>query len=104
MDGMNDADRRREPRFTVGARAILRRNHAEASYPATTINLSLAGVLFELDACSHPFAVGDELTCELVLPDAQEHAFSRWGIGQVVRATSNQVAVQLGAGEFAPEQ
>jgi hypothetical protein len=50
----------------------------------------------------HSLAVGEEVLCDLALPDSSEQAFSPWGIGRVVRVDAEAAALELEAGLFKP--
>jgi PilZ domain-containing protein len=95
------SDRRSEPRFFVGAPAILRRPNGDEAFPAVTLNVSAGGLLIEV-AGGHPFLVGEPLVCELALPDRPEQPFASWGIGRVVRVDHAEAAIELEAATFAP--
>jgi len=94
----NAADRRREPRFEIGAQAVVWRPNENEKYRAVTLNISGGGLLLQLN--SHPFEVGDEVTCEIELAEPQEHPFASWGVGQVVWVDQNNTAIELKSGIF----
>jgi c-di-GMP-binding flagellar brake protein YcgR len=95
-------ERRREPRFSIGAEAVLRRCDSQQSYPATTVNVSAGGLLLKLaETC--PFQVGEHLICEVALADSAERALASWGVGRVVRVDQVNMAVELKAAVFSPE-
>lgn len=92
------SERRRETRFSVGSQAILRRREGGDTYSAMTLNISTGGLL--LAVSPNPFAVGDELLCEIALPDAPDQAFVSWGLGRVVRVDDSKGAIELKSGVF----
>lgn len=91
------SDRRREPRFSIGVPAIVRRG--DDAYPATTLNICAGGVLLKLAEVS-PFKVNDRVVCEIDLTDVPEQAFASWGVGRVVRVEETRTAVELKSGIF----
>jgi hypothetical protein len=91
------SDRRREPRFSIGVPAIIRRGGD--AYPATTLNICAGGVLLKLAEVS-PFKVDDRVVCEIALTDIPEQAFASWGVGRVVRVEETRTAVELKSGIF----
>jgi hypothetical protein len=95
-------NRRREQRFEIGGQAVLRAETGGESYPATVLNVSGAGLFLRLD--SHPFQVGDEVVCEIKLPERPEQAFASWGLGRVVRMDLRGVAIELDSATFALDQ
>jgi Tfp pilus assembly protein PilZ len=92
------SERRRETRFSAGAQAILRRREGGDTYSAMTLDISTGGLLLALSP--NPFAVGDELLCEIALPDAPDQAFASWGVGRVVRVDDSKAAIELKSGVF----
>ena len=92
-------DRRREPRYYVGAPAVLRRPGGVETYSAVALNASSGGILLQLTG-TQPFQVGDEVMCELALPDSAEQPLASWGIGRVIRVDNGQAAIELDAGTF----
>ena len=91
-------DRRREPRFAIGAKATLQRDPGD-QYPAVTLNISSGGLLLKIED-TNPFAIGDQVVCEIALPDVADGAFAEWGIGHVVRIDHANAAIELRAGVF----
>jgi Tfp pilus assembly protein PilZ len=92
-------DRRREPRFSIGAQAVLRMQGDSKTYAAVTLNVSTGGLLLKVTE-SNPFTVGDNVECEIALPDAPQEAFASWGVGRVVRIDESGAAVELRSGIF----
>lgn len=96
------SDRRREPRVEAEVQALLHTANGGETYRATTVNISSGGLLLKTSQ-PHPFKVGDDVVCELRLPNSAEQAFSCWGVGRVVRASKEDAALELKAGVFPPE-
>jgi Tfp pilus assembly protein PilZ len=95
-------NRRREPRFEIGGHAVLRAETGGEGYAATVLNVSGAGLFLRLD--SHPFQVGDEVVCEIKLPERPEQPLASWGLGRVVRMDPTGVAIELDTATFALDQ
>ena len=93
------SERRHEPRFSIGAQAVLRRPEGSQSYPAVTLNISSGGVLLRLTE-ANPFSLGDQVFCEIALPESPDEPFAAWGTGQVVRISHADAAIELKAGIF----
>ena len=93
------AERRREPRFAIGAPVVLRLREGGKSFRATTVNVSTGGLRLQVPG-GHPFQVGDEISCELAFPGTADQAFAKWGIGRVVRVDESGAAIELTAGTF----
>jgi Tfp pilus assembly protein PilZ len=91
-------NRRREQRFEIGGQAVLRAETGGESYAATVLNVSGGGLFLRLD--SHPFQVGDEVVCEIKLPERAEQPFASWGMGRVVRMDPTGVAIELDTATF----
>jgi hypothetical protein len=91
-------NRRKEVRFEIGGHAVLRAETGGESYAATVLNVSGAGLFLRLD--SHPFQVGDEVVCEIKLPDRPDQPFASWGMGRVVRMDPRGVAIELDTATF----
>jgi len=96
-------ERRREPRYPIGAEAVLHRRGEDTSYAAVTLNSGTAGILLKVNG-TNPFNVGDEVVCEVALKDAPERAFASWGVGRVVRIDESNAAVELQAAVFASDE
>lgn len=92
-------ERRKEPRCTMEVQAVLRRLKDGESFPAITLNISSQGLLLR-PTQRHPLQVGDDVLCDLALPNGAETAFSYWGIGRVVRVDRENAAIELKAGVF----
>jgi Tfp pilus assembly protein PilZ len=97
---MEDArhNRRREQRFEIGGYAVLRAEAGGESYAATVLNVSGAGLFLRLD--SHPFQVGDEVVCEIKLPERPKQPLASWGLGKIVRMDPTGVAIELDRATF----
>jgi Tfp pilus assembly protein PilZ len=96
------SDRRREPRFSIGAKVILRGRNGAGAYSALTRNISTGGLLLQLLEKT-PFQIGQDVICEIELQNSSEHAFASWGVGRVVRIDPANAAIELSSGIFTPE-
>ena len=64
-----------------------------------TRNISSGGLLLQMTEPS-PFQIGDDVICEIALPDSGQHAFASWGMGRVVRIDPANAAIELSSGIF----
>jgi hypothetical protein len=103
MQDTQQTNRRRERRFEIGGRAVLKSENGGESYATRVLNVSGAGLFLGLDI-PHPFRVGDEVVCEIRLSEQTDQAFASWGLGRVVRVDPTGVAVELHSGTFEPAQ
>jgi hypothetical protein len=87
-------NRRKEQRFEIGGRAVLKSETSGESYATRVLNVSSGGLFLGLDI-PHPFQVGDEVVCEIILPNGAERGLASWGMGRVVRVDPTGVAVEL---------
>jgi hypothetical protein len=94
-------NRRREPRFQIGGRAVLKSETGSESYATTVLNVSSGGLFLGLDI-PHPFQVGDEVVCEIILPNGAERGLASWGMGRVLRVEPNGVAIELHTATYDP--
>lgn len=78
---------------------MLRRPGGGETYSAVALNASSSGILLQLTG-TQPFQVGDEVMCEVSLPDSPEQPLASWGVGRVVRVDDSQTAIELEAGTF----
>ena len=92
-------DRRREERFEIGGRAVLRSGSGGQRFEATVLNVSTGGLFLRLDT-PYSFQVGDEVVCEARLASTPEQAFASWGLGRVLRVDPTGTAIELQAGTF----
>ncbi|HEV3330886.1 MAG TPA: PilZ domain-containing protein [Bryobacteraceae bacterium] len=102
MDRANSTDHanhRKEPRLSIGAKALLRSPNGGDTYQAITVNVSPGGMLLRVTE-AHPFRVGDDILCEVAVPNDPEQAFASWGIGRIVRLDRSTAAVELRAETF----
>ena len=96
---LKGSNRRREPRFEIGAPAKLQREGSSEVFSAITINVSTSGVLLQMTSpCD--FKAGEKLICEIALPDDVDKTFASWGFGRVIRVDQSQTAIELTAGVF----
>jgi hypothetical protein len=89
-------DRRKEPRYPVKAYANVRKGEAGEVHHAQVVNASGGGVLLMVRSI-HGLAVGDELICEVDLPQGLQAAIPHRGMGRVVRLDGIEAAVQYHA-------
>jgi len=92
-------DRRKSPRFEIGAEAILHSRRDNTPYSAVTVNISAGGLLLRATT-PHPLQVGDEVVCEIASVDVPDLPFVSWGMGSVVRVDSSNAAIELKCGIF----
>jgi len=97
----DSSERRRELRFPITAGACVEVKGHNGLTTATTIDVSGGGVLLRYEG-AQSLAVGDQVTCEFLLPQDQGQPLPYWGVGSVVRVRGNAAAVDLIAGGFAP--
>ncbi len=95
------AEKRKEPRYPIAAEATIRPIDGGEGAPARTVNLSGAGVLLRFE---RPLGlrVGQQVICEVTLPDAPGKPLPSWGLGTVVRVDDSCAAIELQAGSFDP--
>lgn len=98
---MANMERRKEPRFGVGGRCVLKNAEGDQNYDAKIVNISTGGLLLET-LVPHPFKVGDEVSCRIAVPEDAERPFASWGLGRVVRVDERKTAVELMAATFTP--
>ena len=92
-------ERRKEPRFPIGAPAQLRRENSNEVFAGTTINVSAGGAFLQMSSpCD--FLVGETLICEIFLPQEVDKAFASRGFGRVARIDDTRTAIELTAGAF----
>lgn len=94
------ADRRREERFPLVAKVIVRTKSGDAIH-ATAVNISGSGMKLELEAPS-TLAIDDEVTVEVELPGRPEKPFSVWGLGRIAYVDDAGAGIQLYGGQFDP--
>ncbi len=97
MEQTNE-ERRKAPRYPIHTRVIIRRECGEP-IPGVADDISTSGMLVHMDQPAS-FRLGEDVTVEVELPDDSDLAFSRWGIGRVVRVDREHSAIQLTAGSF----
>ena len=100
---MTNTERRKEPRFHVGGRCVIRSKDGGQNYDATIVNISSGGLLLET-VVPHGFSVGDEVSCKIAVPEDTERPFASWGIGRVVRVNELKTAIELTAATFTPTE
>lgn len=98
---MEQADRRREPRFPIEAGATVEVKRQGVVARATTVDISGCGVLLKFED-SGQLTVGDQVVCEFDLMQDHGASLPCWGVGNVVRLSGELVAIDLKAGGFSP--
>jgi hypothetical protein len=94
------AERRKETRYPVEAKVIVRKKSGEA-IAATAVDISSSGM--RLRPCQFcPLDLDDEVTVEIELPEAPDKPFSSWGLGRVAYINDRGVGIQLYGGRFDP--
>lgn len=92
------SDRRKEIRYPLEAKVIVRTKNGEA-IPATAVDISSSGMRLRFgEPC--PLARGEEITVEVELPDYPDKSFSSWGVGRIAHVIGNAAGVQLLGGQF----
>lgn len=95
------ADRRREPRYPIGASVALKKNNGEI-IRATALDISSSGMRLEIEQLPCPIALDEEITIEIELPEYPDKPFSMWGVGRVAHIGAGKAGIQLRAGHFDP--
>jgi hypothetical protein len=99
-------DRRREPRFSIQAGAVVGLRRDGQVVNAITINMSGCGVLLQFPA-PVDLTVGDTVVCDFHLPDETGRLLPCWAEGIVIRLDGNRVAIDFRSAGWAdpsPEQ
>lgn len=99
--GETAADRRRETRYPIEAKVIVRRQNGEA-IAAMARNISASGMRLHFDQEDRSLAFDEEVTVEVELQGHPDKAFSAWGLGRVAHLDRTGAGVQLYAGHFDP--
>lgn len=92
-------DKRREPRFAIGAGTVVEVFRDGRTVRATTVNISGCGVLLQLDE-PIGLAVGDQVICEFSIPAGTDKPLPCWAVGDIVRIDDCRVAIDFKAGGF----
>jgi len=92
------AERRKEPRYPIEAKALVRRKSGETIH-ATAVDISSSGMLLHIEP---PFLLNleEEVTVEVELPQDPDKPFSSWGVGRVAHIDGHRTGIQLCAGNF----
>ncbi len=93
-------ERRKERRFPIQTNASIRVSKGTESANGTTVNVSAGGAQVYLDTPLQ-LNLGDQVVCQIDLPDDLEEPLSSWAIAHVVRIDGNLIAIQMEGGEFA---
>ena len=95
-----DIERRREARYPVEAKVMVRRNGGPP-IPAVAVDISSSGM--RLRPCqSCPLDLDDEVSVEIELPDLPDKPLSSWGFGRVAYKGERGVGIELYGGRFDP--
>lgn len=98
----HEVERRRERRYAVPAKVIVRRGDG-GGMTAAARNISDTGMSLDV-AEPAALSVGEEVTVEVELEDDPERAFSTWGVAKIVRKDSCNLGIQFYAGTFELER
>ncbi len=94
------AERRKEMRYPVEARVIVRKKSGEA-IAADAVDISSSGM--RLRPCqSCPLDLGDEVMVDIELPQSPDQPFSSWGLGKIAYKNARGIGIQLFGGCFDP--
>ena len=93
-DQHGGVERRVAPRHAIEVEASLKPSAGGEPIPVTTRNISGTGVYLRSDGPTG-LAVGDEVSCDLKRPPANDDALSWWGIGRIVRVENGGTAIEL---------
>jgi len=103
-NGHEGTDRRKEIRYPVEARVLVRKKSGEIVH-ATAVDISSSGMRLRLMEPPQ-LAIGEEITVEVELPDYPDRSFSSWGVGRIAYIDADGagigVGIQLSGGQFDP--
>ncbi len=91
-------DRRKEERYPIETKAILRKKNGEIILAAAR-DISSSGMRLEIEQ-AYPLKLDDEVTIEVELPDRPDKPFSSWGVGRVAWMDVHGAGIELCAGQF----
>jgi hypothetical protein len=96
-----NGERRKEPRYLVEAKVIVRKKSGEV-FPATAIDISSSGMrLRRYQSC--PLDLEDEVSAEIEVPEFPDKPLSSWGYGRVAyKKNERGIGIQLFGGRFGP--
>ena len=93
------ADRRREPRYPIEAKVLVRRQNGEM-IPAQAVDISASGMRLYLRQEPCPLVLDEEVTVEVELRERPDKPFSAWGLGRVAYVDGAGAGIQLYGGHF----
>jgi hypothetical protein len=91
-------DRRKEIRYPLAAKVILRTKSGEV-LEASAVDISSSGMRLRFGKPC-PLTRGQEITVEVELPDYPDKSFSAWGVGRIAYVDSDGAGIQLLGGSF----
>lgn len=92
------SDRRKEIRYPLEAKVIVRTRNGEAVH-AIAVDISSSGMrLHFAEPCR--LRRDEEITVEVELPDHPGTSFSAWGVGQIAYIDGRNAGIQLLGGGF----
>lgn len=92
------SDRRKEIRYPLEAKVILRTKNGQAIH-ATAADISSSGMRLRFgEPC--PLARGEEITVQVELAEYPDKPFSSWGVGRIAYVDGNGAGIQLLGGQF----
>jgi YD repeat-containing protein len=94
------SDRRKEIRYPLEAKVIVRTKNGEATH-AMARDISSSGMKLHFAEPSR-LAQGEEITVEVELAEYPDRPFSSWGVGRIAYVDSSGAGVQLLGGQFDP--
>jgi len=100
MSGPNK-ERRHEPRHALRTDATLQVVKSGEAYSGTTNDVSSSGFALMLDQYAN-LKVGEEVVCEVSIPDSSAPRYSAWGRGKLVHVSEAQAAILLTKGTLQP--
>ena len=97
--GETALERRRETRYPLEAKVIVRRQNGEV-LAVRAHNISASGMRLHLGDQPGALARGEEVTVEVELQGHADKAFSAWGLGRVAYVDAAGAGIQLYGGHF----
>jgi hypothetical protein len=94
--GSDGSEKRKELRIAIEGTATVTANHNGRSMPATTVDMTSAGVLLRF-AEANQFATGDLVTCDFFVLRDDDSLLPYWGVGTICRVDGCDVAIALDA-------
>ncbi len=94
-------ERRKELRYPVEAKVLVRRANGE-TLQATATNISSSGMRLLCPTGSCGLTPGEEVTVDVELPECPDKPFSAWGFGRVAHIDGGSAGIQLFGGQFDP--